>query len=119
MNSERKAGKQILSLRPGEELSHCVRANGDHVAVIGENRKLLVFALEELPEMQKGAGVALQKYKDGGMKDVKVFALAQGLTWKLGANTRTETKLADWLGSRGQAGRMPPNGFPKNGKFGD
>ncbi len=119
LNSERKAGKQILSLRPGEELSHCVRANGDHVAVIGENRKLLVFALEELPEMQKGAGVALQKYKDGGMKDVKVFALAQGLTWKLGANTRTETKLADWLGSRGQAGRMPPNGFPKNGKFGD
>jgi len=119
LNSERKAGKQILTLRPGEELSHCVKANGDHVAVIGENRKLLVFPLEELPEMQKGAGVALQKYKDGGMKDVKVFALAQGLTWRLGANTRTETKLADWLGARGQAGRLPPNGFPKSGTFGD
>ncbi len=119
LNSERKAGKQVLTLRPGEELSHCVKAVGDHVAVIGENRKLLVFPLDELPEMQKGAGVALQRYKDGGMKDVKVFALAQGLTWRLGANTRTETKLADWLGARGQAGRMPPNGFPKNGKFGD
>jgi topoisomerase-4 subunit A len=119
LNSERKAGKQILNLRAGEEFSHCVPAKGDHVAVIGENRKLLVFPLAEVPEMPKGAGVALQKYKDGGMRDVKVFALALGLTWKLGANTRTETKLADWLGARGQAGRLPPNGFPKSGRFGD
>ncbi len=119
LNSERKAGKQILSLKVGEELSHCVPANGDHVAVIGENRKLLVFPLNELPEMTKGAGVALQKYKDGGLADVKVFTLAQGLTWKLGANTRTETKLTEWIGSRAQAGRLPPNGFPKSGKFGD
>ena len=119
LNSERKAGKQILNLKPGEELSHCVPANGDHVAVIGQNRKLLIFPMNELPEMNKGAGVALQKYKDGGMADVKVFALAAGLTWKLGANTRTETKLAEWLGSRAQAGRLPPNGFPKSGRFGD
>ncbi|HQT39513.1 MAG TPA: DNA topoisomerase IV subunit A [Acidocella sp.] len=119
LNSERKAGKQILNLKPGEELSHCVPANGDHVAVIGQNRKLLIFPLSELPEMTKGAGVALQKYKDGGMADVKVFTLAAGLTWKLGANTRTETKLAEWRGARAQAGRLPPNGFPKSGKFGD
>jgi topoisomerase-4 subunit A len=117
--SERRAGKQILTVRPGEELSHCVPALGDHVAVIGQNRKLLVFPLSELPDMPKGAGVALQKYKDGGMADVKVFSLAQGLTWKLGANTRTETKLTEWLGTRAQAGRLPPNGFPKSGKFGD
>jgi len=119
LNSERKAGKQILNLKPGEELSHCVPAKGDHVAVIGQNRKLLVFPLSELPEMPKGAGVTLQKYKDGGMADVKVFSLALGLTWKLGANTRTELKLTDWLGARAQAGRLPPNGFPKSGKFGD
>lgn len=116
--SERKAGKQIMSLKPGEELSHCVAASGDHVAVIGQNRKLLIFPLVELPEMTKGAGVALQKYKDGGLADVKVFVLALGLIWKLGANTRTEMKLADWLGARAQAGRLPPNGFPKSGKFG-
>ncbi len=118
LNSERKAGKQILNLKPGEELSHCVPAKGDHVAVIGQNRKLLIFPLSDLPEMPKGAGVTLQKYKDGGMADVKVFSLALGLTWKLGANTRTETKLTDWLGARAQAGRLPPTGFPKSGKFG-
>jgi topoisomerase-4 subunit A len=63
--------------------------------------------------------VALQKYKDGGISDAKVFSLSQGLTWRLGANTRTETKLADWLGARATAGRLPPNGFPKTNKFGD
>jgi topoisomerase-4 subunit A len=117
--SERRAGKQILSLKPGEELAVCVPAQGDHVAVIGQNRKLLVFPLAELPEMPKGAGVALQKYKDGGLADVKVFRLTDGLTWKLGDKTRTETRLTDWLGNRAQAGRLPPNGFPKSGKFGD
>jgi topoisomerase-4 subunit A len=117
--SERRAGKQILSLKPGEELAVCVPAVGDHVAVIGQNRKLLVFPLAELPEMPKGAGVALQKYKDGGLADAKTFRLAEGLTWKLGDKTRTETRLTDWLGNRAQAGRLPPNGFPKSGKFGD
>jgi topoisomerase-4 subunit A len=117
--SERRAGKQILSLKPGEELAVCVPAQGDHVAVIGQNRKLLVFPLAELPEMPKGAGVALQKYKDGGLADVKVFRLTDGLTWKLGDKTRTEPRLTDWLGNRAQAGRLPPNGFPKSGKFGD
>ncbi len=115
--SERRAGKQILNLRPKEELARCVPAKGDHVAIIGQNRKLLVFALNEVPEMAKGAGVTLQKYKDGGMADVKVFILGAGLTWKLGDKIRTETKLTDWLGSRAQAGRLPPNGFPKSGRF--
>jgi topoisomerase IV subunit A len=117
--SERRAGKTILTLKPGEEWAACVAAKGDHVAVIGQNRKLLVFPISELPEMPRGAGVQLQKYKDGGMADVKIFALAQGLSWKLGDKMRTEQKLTDWLGNRAQAGRLPPNGFPKSGKFGD
>jgi topoisomerase-4 subunit A len=119
LTSERRAGKTILSLKPGEEWFACVPAKGDHVAVIGQNRKLLVFPLAEIPEMPKGAGVQLQKYKDGGIADVKVFTLAQGLTWRLGDKTRTETKLSDWMGVRAQVGRMPPQGFPKSGKFGD
>jgi topoisomerase-4 subunit A len=117
--SERRAGKVILTLKPGEEWALCVPARGDHVAVIGQNRKLLIFPRDELPEMPRGAGVALQKYKDGGISDAKIFDLKQGLSWRLGANTRTETKLADWQGARGQAGRLPPNGFPKSNKFGD
>jgi len=115
--SERRAGKQILNLKPKEELARCVPAKGDHVAIIGQNRKLLVFPLKEVPEMTKGAGVTLQKYKDGGMADIKVFAIAAGLTWKLGDKIRTETRLNDWLGARAQAGRLPPNGFPKSGRF--
>ncbi len=116
--SERRAGKQIINLRPGEELARIVPAAGDHVAIIGQNRKLLVFPLAEVPEMTKGSGVTLQKYKDGGISDLKVFTLADGLTWQLGDKTRTETRLADWLGARAQAGRLPPNGFPKSNKFG-
>ncbi len=118
LGSERRAGKTILALRPGEEWAACVPAKGDHVAVIGSNRKLLVFPLIEVPEMPKGAGVALQKYKDGSLSDVKVFTLAEGLSWRLGEKIRTEPKLTEWLGVRAQVGRMPPNGFPKSGKFG-
>ena len=119
LTSERRAGKTILSLKPGEEWFTCIPVRGDHVAVIGQNRKLLVFPLIEVPEMPKGTGVQLQKYKDGGIVDVKTFNLADGLTWRLGDKTRTEPKLTDWLGVRAQVGRMPPNGFPKSGKFGD
>ena len=68
--------------------------------------------------MGRGAGVMLQKYREGGMRDAKVFRLAEGLTWRLGEKTRTETNLRDWLGERGQAGKLPPNGFPKSGRFG-
>ncbi len=82
-----------------------------------QNRKLLVFPLEQVPEMARGGGVILQRYKDGGLADAKVFRLAEGLTWRLGEKVRTETNLRDWLGERAQAGRMPPNGFPRSGKF--
>ena len=116
--AEKRTGKQMLNLRPGEEAALCVLAEGDHVAVVGANRKLLVFPLDQVPEMARGAGVILQRYKDGGLADAKVFRLADGLTWKLGEKMRTETNLRDWLGERGQAGRMPPNGFPRSGRFG-
>jgi topoisomerase-4 subunit A len=116
--AEKRTGKQVLNLREGEAAKICVPAEGDHVAVVGENRKLLVFPLAQVPEMARGAGVTLQRYKEGGLADARVFRLADGLTWKSGERTRTELGLRDWLGERGQAGRMPPSGFPKSGKFG-
>jgi topoisomerase-4 subunit A len=116
--SERRAGKTILVLKPGEEWAACVPVRGDHIAIIGQNRKLLVFPLDQLPEMPRGTGVQLQKYKDGGMADVKTFAMAEGLTWRIGEKTRTEPKLTEWLGARATAGRLPPNGFPRGNKFG-
>jgi topoisomerase-4 subunit A len=72
-----------------------------------------------LPEMSRGRGVTLQKYKDGELSDVKTFKRKEGLSWKLGENTRTETALGDWMGARAQAGRLPPKGFPKSNRFGD
>ena len=116
--AEKRTGKTVMNLKPGERVLLCVPADGDHVAVIGTNRKLLVFPLDQVPEMVRGAGVMLQKYKDGKLADAKVFRMADGLTWRLGDNTRRETALTDWLGARAQAGRLPPNGFPRSGRFG-
>jgi topoisomerase IV subunit A len=116
--AEKRTGRQVLNLKPGEEAALCIPAGGDHVAIVGDNRKLLVFPLDQVPELARGAGVILQKYREGGMRDAKVFRLAEGLTWRLGEKTRTETNLRDWLGERGQAGKLPPNGFPKSGRFG-
>jgi topoisomerase-4 subunit A len=116
--AEKRTGKQILNLKPGEEAMLCALADGDHVAIIGDNRKLVVFPLDQVPEMVRGGGVILQRYKDGGMADAKVFRLADGLTWRLGEKTRTETNLRDWIGERAQAGRLPPNGFPRIPRFG-
>jgi len=116
--AERRTGRQVLNLRPGEEAALCVPAEGDHVAVVGQNRKLLIFPLEQVPELARGAGVILQRYRDGGLSDAKVFRLAEGLTWRLGEKTRTETNLRDWLGERAQAGKLPPSGFPKSNRFG-
>jgi topoisomerase-4 subunit A len=115
--AEKRTGKQVLNLKPGEEAAFIVPVQGDHVAAIGSNRKLLVFPLEQVPEMARGGGVMLQKYAQGDMADLKTFTLAEGLTWRLGDKTRTEHTLRDWLGERAQAGRLPPNGFPKSGKF--
>lgn len=118
LTAEKRTGKQVLNLKPGEEAAFCVLADGDHVAAVGQNRRLLVFKLEEIPEMARGAGVILQRYKDGGLADIKVFPIAEGLIWKLGDRIRTETNLRDWLGARGQTGHMPPAGFPRTPGFG-
>ncbi len=116
--AEKRTGKQVLNLRPGEEAVLCVPADGDHVAVVGSSRKLLVFPLEQVPEMARGAGVILQRYRDGALVDAKVFRLADGLSWKLGEKTRTEMNLREWIGERGQSGRLPPSGFPRIPRFG-
>jgi topoisomerase-4 subunit A len=115
--AEKRSGKQVLNLREGERAVLCLPAEGDHVAVLGENRKLLVFPLDQLPELGRGAGVALQKYQQGGLSDALVFRLKDGITWPAGSRTRTETDLREWLGERGGTGRAPPNGFPRSGKF--
>ena len=115
--AEKRTGKQVLNLRPGETARICVPADGDHVAAVGENRRLLVFPLDQVAELSRGLGVTLQRYKDGGLADLKVFHLKDGLTWRSGERTRTETDLRAWLGERGQPGKPPPNGFPRSNKF--
>ncbi|MDH3234176.1 MAG: DNA topoisomerase IV subunit A [Alphaproteobacteria bacterium] len=117
--AQTRNGKQILNLASDAEAQACSVVEGDHVAVIGENRKLLIFPLNQVPEMTRGRGNRLQRYKDGGLSDVKVFTLAEGLAWHGGSRTRTLTKaeLKNWLGSRAQAGRLPPQGSPRNLKF--
>ena len=119
--AQTKNGKQVLNLASGVEAAccHVVEEGVDSIAVIGENRKLLIFPIEEVPEMSRGRGVILQRYKDGGLSDVQGFKLAAGLSWSAGAGrTRTETNLVAWIGKRSQAGRLPPNGFPRSNKFG-
>jgi len=115
--AQTRAGKQVLNLGENEEAVCCVLADGDTVAIVGENRKLLVFPLSEVPEMARGKGVILQRYKDGHASDAKVFTLKEGLSWQSGDRTRTETNLRDWIGERAQAGRLPPQGFPRSNKF--
>ena len=116
--AEKRTGKTVMNLKPGERVLLCIPAIGDHIAVVGTSRKLLVFPLDQVPELQRGAGVLLQKYTGGNLADAKVFTLADGLTWRLGENTRREMGIRDWLGARAQVGKLPPNGFPREGRFG-
>ncbi len=116
--AQTRNGKQILNLASGVEAAACTPVRGEMVACVGENRKLLVFPLSELPEMTRGRGVIMQKYKDGGLSDVTTFSRAEGLVWTMqGGRTRTEAALADWMGKRAGAGRLPPKGFPRSNKF--
>ena len=115
----RRAGKQVLNVSGQDEAIVCATVNGDHVAVIGENRKLLLFPLKELNEMTRGKGVRLQRYKDGGLGDIKTFTLKDGLiAYDRSNRARTFDSLKDWLGQRAQAGRLPPKGFPVGHNFG-
>jgi topoisomerase-4 subunit A len=118
--AQTRAGKQVQTLGEGVTARVCrpVAEGDDAIAVVGDNRKLLVFAMEELPEMARGKGVRLQKYKDGGLSDARSFRRADGLSWRDPAGrTRTEPDLAEWDGKRATAGRMAPRGFPRDNRF--
>ena len=115
-----RKGKQVMNVKLPDEAKLCLPINGDHVAIIGENRKMLVFPLNQISEMTRGKGVRLQRYKDGGVSDATTFNIAEGLTWRDAANrsfTRNASELIEWLGSRAGVGRMVPKGFPRSGKF--
>ncbi|MEO1140464.1 MAG: DNA topoisomerase IV subunit A [Pseudomonadota bacterium] len=116
--AQTRSGKQVLNVRDGVAAQVCRGVAGDHVACVGENRKVLIFPLDELPEMGRGKGVRLQKYKDGGLSDATTFTLTEGLSWLDPAGrTRTETELAEWTAKRAGAGRMAPRGFPRDNRF--
>ncbi|WP_333824392.1 DNA topoisomerase IV subunit A [Pinisolibacter sp.] len=120
--AQTRKGKQVLNVSSGDEARLCVEVpdGATHVAVIGDNRKLLVFPVDQVPEMTRGSGVRLQKYRDGGIAAVKCFVGATGLTWTDSAGrtyVRSLEELKDWLGNRGDAGRLPPSGFPKTNRF--
>jgi topoisomerase-4 subunit A len=121
MVANTRKGKQIMNVAMPDEAKLAVPVTGDHVAVVGENRKLLAFPLSQVPEMSRGKGVRLQRYKDGGVVDVKCFALADGLSWSDTAGrlfTKVGEELREWLADRATVGRTVPKGFPRSGKFG-
>jgi topoisomerase-4 subunit A len=120
--AETRKGKQVMNLKPGAKLKIVspIAADADYLAVIGENRKLLVFPIAEVPEMTRGQGVTLQKYRDGGLSDARAIRFADGISWTMGGDqgrTRTEEDLTPWRVARGATGRMPPMGFPRDNKF--
>ncbi len=120
MVANTRKGKQIMNVSMPHETKLLVPVSGDHVAVVGENRKMLVFPLSQVPEMTRGKGVRLQRYKDGGISDVRCFAIADGLNWEDSAGrtfTKNKDELAEWLADRATAGRTVPKGFPRSGKF--
>jgi topoisomerase-4 subunit A len=116
-----RKGKQVLNVQMPNEARALATVTGDTVAVIGDNRKMLLFPIDQVPEMGRGRGVRLQKYRDGGLSDVTTFDSKEGLTWKDSAGrefSATIKELSDWRGNRADAGRLPPKGFPKSNKFG-
>jgi topoisomerase-4 subunit A len=116
--AQTRSGKQVLNVRGDVRAKICKPVLGDSVAVVGENRKVLVFELAELPELGRGKGVRLQKYKDGGLSDAITFNVSEGLSWLDPAGrTRSELDLSEWSAKRASAGRMAPRGFPRDNKF--
>ncbi len=112
--AQTKSGKQILNAKGDNKAKICKIIQGDTIAVVGNNRKLLVYPTDEVPELNKGKGVILQRYKDGKLSDITTFNKEDGLIWKMtGGRQRTEKDLLTWQGKRGGAGRMVPNGFPR------
>ena len=122
MLAETRKGRGVMTTKPGVRLSVVreVPAEHDHVAVVGDNRKLVVFALSEMPVLAKGQGVTLHRYRDGGLSYAITLRLEHGLSWTMGGEsgrTRTEKDVVMWKVARGAAGRMPPTGFPRDNKF--
>ncbi len=120
MAANTRKGKQVMNVSMPDEARLVVPVSGDHVAVVGENRKMVVFPLAQIPEMARGKGVRLQRYKDGGISDLKCFAIADGLTWEDTAGrkfSKSKDELVEWLGDRAAAGRTVPKGFPRSGRF--
>ena len=120
--AETRKGKQVVNVRPGARLSvvRPIATDADSIAIVGENRKLLVFPLIEMPRMARGQGVQMQRYRDGGLSDAVAFRMADGLSWAMGGDsgrTRTESDMTPWRVARGAAGRMPPVGFPRDNRF--
>ena len=118
--AQTRSGRQVLNVKGDVKALLAQPVTGDHVACVGENRKVLVFSLDELPVMGRGKGVRLQKYKDGGLSDATTFAIQEGLAWKDPAGrTRTveQAELLEWIGKRASAGRMAPRGFPRDNRF--
>ena len=120
--AETRKGRQVVNLKGDAKMvvARTIEEGHDHVACVGDNRKLVVFNLEELPELARGQGVTLQRYRDGGLSDATTFTLAEGLSWTMGGKegrTRTEGEMWQWKVARGGAGRMPPQGFPRDNKF--
>jgi len=117
-----RKGKQVLNLAAADAACVVVPVEGELVAAIGENRKMVVFPIGQVPEMARGRGVRLQRHRDGGLSDIKTFEVEKGLTWTDSAGrvfTLSLKELSDWRGNRGDAGRLAPRGFPKNNKFGN
>jgi topoisomerase-4 subunit A len=116
-----RKGKQVLNVKPPDQARAVAPVEGDLVAAIGENRKMLIFPIAQVPEMTRGRGVRLQRYKDGGLSDIKTFEVEKGLSWVDSADrvfTQSLKELADWRGNRADAGRLAPKGFPKSNTFG-
>jgi len=117
--AQTRAGKQVLTPAKGARATICIPADGDMAVFVGDNRRMLVTELAEIPEMARGRGVILQRYRTGGLADARVFRLADGLSWRQGENrTRSEADVTPWRGARGGAGRNVPQGFPRSGRFG-
>jgi topoisomerase-4 subunit A len=115
-----RKGKQALNVAPPDAARAIAIVEGELVAAIGENRKMVIFPLEQVPEMARGRGVRLQRYRDGGLSDVKTFGVEQGLSWTDTAGrafSLTLKELADWRGNRADAGRLAPKGFPRSNTF--
>lgn len=116
--AQTRAGRQVVNVADGDRLIIAKPIEGDYLAIVGTNSRLIIFAVEELPQMSRGRGVILQRYRDGKLADVTSFDLENGLSWEAGSRIRNEKDVTNWVGKRGGSGRLVPIGFPKSRLFG-